>query len=349
MLISEIKRILKNKYFMISYIVSFMAILALFFFVQYSTSGDNKVLVYIIDNDKSVLSENYINKLKESKLVEITQTGDSERLLKKEKIDAILEIPKGFFVDYKKQMKFKSKSNDLISAAIIDNLAENFISDLGRYMLMKKVKSTFGEKYVDKSLINYDKSLSNSRFELDIEQKSNNAIKGITGEYREKVIAKAKTFFMYATVLLSVVVMINLNVISIFGTKKMTRIKISKTGSMRYYCYSVFTSILFISLIQIIISTITAYMLSLTNKSMIILISLSFVYTMIIYFIVLIVFTTVKRTEYAFSLSLLLIIMLAILGGAFFDVDMMPKAISSIVRYTPFYKLNEVFYTVIMG
>ncbi len=349
MFINELKRVLKNKYFMISYAAVLILIVFFFTFLNSSKTVDNKVLVYVVDKDQSLASESYINKLKNSKLVSVTTTGDSIDMLKKEKIDAILEIPKDFFVDFQKQMKFTSKSNDLIAAAIIDNLAENFISDLGRSMLKKKVKDTFGEKYVDDSLKNYDKSLLNTRFELDIEHKSNNEIKGITGEYREKLIAKSKTFFMYSIVLLSVIVIINLNVISIFGSKKMTRIKVSSKGSTRYYLSSIITSLIFISIIQTIIALITAKMLTLTTQSTTTLLTYSLIYVIQIYIIVLLIFSFVKKTEYAFSLSILLIVMFAILGGAFFDVDMMPKAISDIVKYTPFYSLNNLFYAVIVG
>ncbi len=349
MFIEELKRICKNKYFIISYIGFIIVLISLLLITLYINDSGNRVSIYLIDNEKSRLSQEYISRLKESDLLSIVEEGDEIKLLNTGKIDAILEIPDGFFTDFKSKLKFTSKSDDLVSAAIIDTIAEKFIPDLGRYMLDQKVEFWIGSKYVKDSIIEYDKRQQESKFELKISNVVSDNITGIKGEYKEKKIAKAKNFFMYSLIFLSILLIINLNMISIFRTKIMQRIKISKIGKTRYYLYSNAISLLLITIPVIIITIITKLILNLTTSSLLSLLITTLIQVFIIYLIIQIVFFLIKRDEYAFSLSLLIIILLGIVGGAFFDIDMMPKAIVKLFNYTPFASIYRAFYSSIIG
>ncbi len=349
MFTAELKRIIKNKLFKVNYIAFIIIIISLLALTFFQGKAQDKIAIFVIDNDKSVESTQYIERLSKAELIKVVQTGNAKNLLQRNMVNAILEIPKDFFKNFKEKLEFTTKSYDITSPAIIDNVAEAFIADIGRYKLSQKVKYTFDESYIKKAIADYNKKQNENEFNLDIDIKTSEKYTGIIGEYREKAINKSKTFLMYSIIFLAILLVISLNMTSILKNKFINKLTLSKIGFIRYYLNNSLANLTIITSVLLPITIICAVRIKLTLLSLLYLFLVELISIYLLTQIIQLIFTLIKRDNYSFAISLFLIIISGIIGGAFFNIDMMPKALLSIAKYSNFYTINTAYYSAISG
>lgn len=345
----EIKRILKHRYFIFCYIFVLFIMAIAFFMLSNMAIKDAKIPIAIIDYDKSEFSKKYIKRVEKSDLIMVVKTKEPKKLLNKGVINAVVEIPKDFFVKFNSKIKFTSKSDDIVSPAIVDKLFEDFVLDLGKYRLKQKITKNMGDKYVKDALIEYDKLQSDNQFELDIENHIKGSIKGVTGEYKANLISNTKNYIMYSFIFISIIIIINLNMISILRSKYVKRISLSTVGAFKYFLISDFVSIIFVSLPIIVVNLLSFILLSLSFNSFLYLCVVSLVIMLFLFFVIQLIFVSLDNDYYSFGSSMFIIMILAIVGGAFFDIDMMPKALTKTFEILPFNIISKSYYQSIVG
>lgn len=342
----EIKRLLRNYSFVFLYL--FFAVLTLFFALTIDLGGevDYRSLIAVIDEENSDKSRNFIERINRGTAIkaDFVEVSDSRDLILNKGYGAVLTIPMGFFDELpNSRLIYEYAENDAVSGALIDLIAQGFVQDSIEKVLEERIINEFGEDRVDISIEEYENLKKETKFDLEVIESVSEKAGGLKSEVDEREIAAASSFLLYVAGLGVLFASISLNISKLKNKGILGALLVRNRALTRYFVSK-----------KLIDYTLVAF--PLLVSSLIIMSSLGFRISSIIYFVLcgllanLVIYELcefinyVIDTEYSIYLLFFAGLSLALIGGAFFSLDLLPAAVIDISRKTPLGFLKKAFF-----
>ncbi len=352
---SEIKRILNKKSFLIIFCTFLTISLLAVFEYKDSIKVDYSVEISIMDKDKSVKSKEFIENLSSNSAIKIIENKENsveyiETLIKKSEINAGLVIPKNFFDDLPdSKLELIYSDLDVLAPALIDIISQDFINDVCEKTMYNKIESQYSKEDADKALKEFTNLKKDSFFDLEVIKEPYNSLSGLKTKASIDEINGLRTIFMYVITFNLLFVGLSLQVFRQESRHLIRRMQVANRSNRKYY----FSSSIIFTLIFITVPLLScialAFLLDMKISYLLVLISSTLVYSLFIYALMTLLTSLIKEENITFSLNVILIIFLSMVGGAFFSIDIMPEGIIKIVSKSPFYLISETFYETVDG
>ncbi len=352
---SEIKRILNKKSFVIIFCI--FLILSLLAIVKYKDGikVDYSVEISVLDEDNSLRSKEFIEKLNANSAIKIVENKENsveylETMIKKSEINAGIVIPKNFFENLPdSKMELIYSDLDVLAPALIDIISQDFINDVCERTMYNKIKNQYSEKEADKAVKEFTDLKKESFFDLEVIKEPYNALSGLKSKASIDEINGLRTIFMYVITFNLLFVGLSLQLFRQESRHLISRMQVANKANRRYYISSSVVFSMLLITIPLLSCISIAFLLDMKFSYLLFLIFSCLVCSLFIYSIMTLLTSLIKEENIAFSLNVILIIFLSMVGGAFFSIDIMPEEVIKIVSKSPFYLISETFYETVDG
>ncbi len=346
----EIRRLVQNKVFIFIYALFLLVVVSTSLLYDLSKTLDYKSLIGVLNLDGSAKTEEFIQNLNSGRSIETMEFEKSidinaaTEYIKQGKVGAVLVIPEGFFRDLpKSKLTFISAEGDAVSPALIDLISQAFIMDVIEKELGKRVEVDMGISKVETSILEYNDLKTDSRFDLEIIEKTENEQRGLISEQKQETIDNALSIIMYIAAFTALFVSISLHISTIRNKGIVSRMFMTPSAGFEYYISKRIIDFILLLLPILFSSAVFAIKLNMMPIPY-----LFFVFgaSIGIFFVFELggFFYSKFESGTEFSLAIFASLFLALVGGSFFSLDMLPEALKSIASLTPFSLISSAFY-----
>ncbi len=353
---TEIKRILNKKSFIIIFIM--FTIFSCFALLQFKDSMkvDYSAELAIVDLDNSQKSTEFIAKLKENPALHIVENvnmskNDIESMIKKSDINCGIIIPKDFFKNLpNSQIKIIYSELDVLAPALMDIISQDFVNDVCEKTMVDEVEKKYSKKDAENAIVEFEKLKNDNSFALEVIKEPFNSFSGIDKKTSMDEINSIKTIFMY--VIVFNLLFVGLSLLMFRGETRhlISRMQVANKANKVYFACSTIVFLFIFAFNPFIICLLSAILLDMKLSAFLYLLFASLTSSVFVYELCGLFASLIKDENIVFSLNVVLIIFLSLMGGAFFSLDIMPITIQKIASFTnPLYMLSEAFYEAMNG
>ncbi len=351
----EIKRILNKKSFVILFII--FTLLSCFAVLKFKDSMkvDYSAELAIIDLDNSEKSVEFIANLKKNPALHIVEKdkineSDIESMIKKSDINCGIVIPKDFFKNLpNSQIRIIYSDLDVLAPALIDIISQDFVNDVCEKTMVDEIEKKYSKKDAENAIVEFEKLKNDNSFELEVIKEPFNSFSGIDKKASMDEINSIKTIFMY--VIVFNLLFVGLSLLMFRGETRhlISRMQVANNANKTYFVTSTVILMFIFTLNPALVSLISAILLKMKYTAFLHLLFASLASSILIFELCGLFNSIIIDENLAFSLNVVLIIFLSLMGGAFFSLEIMPIAVKKIASLNPLYFVSEVFYEAING
>lgn len=342
----EIKRLFKNLSFVLMYALFLSSCLFFSFTIDLSEDIDYRSLIAVVDEDGSEKSKAFIDKMNQGSALkaDLVEGGDERRLILDGGYGAVLRIPEGFFgkLPYAK-LEYSYAENDQISPALIDLITQGFIADAVERVLEKRLDIEFGAEVVNKSLDEYEDLKKETMFDLEVIESVEEGAHGLSRKLDRYEIANSSSLLLYIAGLSVLFAAIALNVSKLNDKAVLGVLLVRNNGLFKYFWLKKFLDYILISLPLLVSTLIVFSRLEFRLPALLYFIITGLIVNILIYEILEFI-SYALEADYALYLMVFVGIGLAIVGGAFFSLDLLPHALIELSQKTPLGFLKSAFF-----
>ncbi len=352
---TEIKRILNKK----SFIVIFVIFTLLSGFAMLNFKDSMKVNysaeLAIIDLDQSEKSQDFISNLKKNPALHIVKDdrltpSEIESMIKKSDVNCGIIIPKNFFKELpNSQIKIIYSELDVLAPALIDIISQDFVNDVCEKTVYDDISNKYSKQDAEQAIKQFNELKKGNAFKLEVIKEAYNSLAGIDKKASLDEINSIKTIFMYVIVFNLLFVGLSLQMFRADSKHLILRMQVANNANKVYFACSTIIFLFIFALNPFIICLLSAILLKMKLGAFLYLLLASLASSIFIFELCGLFNSIIKDENLAFSINVVLIIFLSLMGGAFFSLDIMPLAIKKIASINPLYMLSEVFYEAING
>ncbi len=299
--------------------------------------------IAIVDYADNAVSRHYIESLNSYQILTLYKTDqdDANDLLRREVVDAIMIIPKSYNPNQRgTRIGYYHLQTNVIAPAIIDLLAVNLMPEIAKYRLVKAAER-YGVGDRKSALSHFDKYQKTVREQLDVAVLP---IGNRNSSYREQaliVVNNARKHLLFSIFIIALCMALPLSTSLTTNAATLRRIAISPRGIGAYALSERIISYPYLLLPWLIVCA--SLVNTVKNTDSLLLFAGSIV--IIGYFEAFkLLFNQLKSKSTASLAALLVLVVPALLGGVFFDSDLLPKNIHELSRMLPFNLLESIFY-----
>lgn len=347
----EFKNFISDKISMFLFIVFLFSPIAIHLSMNNAELLDYKIAVAVIDLDKSIESNKYIESLKQNEILDIIQLENNDKiddLLKKSLIESSITIPKNYFKDVlnsKIQVNYLNYST--IAPSLLDIFAKDLMPFMAKQRLVNVTKKYISESFEIKALEKFEKANSDYDFNLYSKMLKIGKYEGLKVEYQAKIVELGKLLLGFFTSIISIIFSlsyaINLEVKNTYRILTIKDFYRKKYIIQRFFNYFKLVVLSTVSTISIVCNV--GFKVNFAIPLIL--------YTVLIPILFFEIFCFVYNLNISVHMSNLLnigiILLSSIFGGAYFSIDLLPKAYHKILSFIPFYQLNSIYYSIING
>ncbi len=333
----------------INYIV--YALLIVYFIIsgmQLSTLelSDLSVNIGVVDNAENTISKQYVEDLSNQNILNINATGYQQglALLEREILDLLIVIPEQYTADNKgDKIGYYYLRSNVIAPAALDLLAIDLMPHVieKRLITASKIYDVGDDNTAKTGFRSYINSLSNN-FSVDV------MTVGHASQIREEQAiitlnnAKNSLSFSLFFIVLVAVLPLSLHLKTDIETRR--RLSLSKNGIVSYYFNEHITSYFYLFPIWSVAVIALANAIQLNRRLTLFLLLSGFATLIVYYELFRLLLNKAKQGYISSLLALLIVILPAILGGVFFDSNLLPTKLFNVVRMLPFNAFESAFY-----
>ncbi len=316
--------------------------------MQLSTLGlaDLSVNIGVVDNAKSAMSEQYFNDLSRQAILTLRKTDYSEgiALLEREILDLLIVIPPNYSPDNTGQkIDYIHLKTNVIAPTALDLVA----IDLMPHVIQKRLVMASKMYHVGNegdALDGYSSYINQLSENLNVEVLTVDHASQIREEQAIITLNSAKNNLLFSLFIIVLVAVLPLSLRLKTDLETRRRLSISKRGIVGYYLNEHLTSFLYLIVLWLVAVIAVASSIQL-NRALTLFIIISGSSIIIVYYEVFRLLLNSSKQGYISSLiALLTIILPAILGGVFFDSNLLPAKLFKLVSVLPFSAIERAFY-----
>ncbi|MCK8059391.1 MULTISPECIES: ABC transporter permease [unclassified Fusibacter] len=343
----QVTQLLRAKGFLVVYVLSLLLLfISLRGWLPFSTV-QMELSIAVIDNDESQDSRTFIDLLEENTLVRpiLTSEADAVKLLKREVIEAYLVIPKDYFKPFgRQQLSLNYLTYNAVAPVLVDVIAQDLMPFIAKSRLIRATTTYLDDSWTETALEYYTLYEEDSSFSLTTQLVLVDTWLGIKGDINQKKINYARSLIGYGLTLIILLLVLTLSGSGLtdYGLQP-------RTGTIFGLNRSLFISrrVVHYTLVLLpwffILNSIAGQIGLTLNAALAILVM--GVLVIVLYYELLSLFQLkFQRHIYAQLITISLVLIPALLGGAFFSIDLLSGPILELVGWLPFYHITQVFY-----
>jgi hypothetical protein len=343
----QIKKLSQSKGFLLFYLL--LLVLLVFSFRGWEKAGANdlKLSVALIDEDTSLESKAFIQSILDNDLLDTVQTSEvhAKKLLKHEVIEVYLIIPRDFFDNFgEKKLSLNYLTHNPLAPVLVDVFSQDLMPYIAKYRLKRASDFYLTEDEPSQALAYFDTFKNNETLALSTDLVLVDSWLGIHGEINQKKLNYANALMGYGLTIITLFIsmtlsssdqndmQLNIRASSIFHLN----IKLFISKRIIHY---------FLLLLPWLLICLSIHQhINLTSKATISTFVFGLLLLIIYYEGMSLVQLTYNRYLYVQLITTSLVIIPALLGGAFFSTDILSKGLLSIIKWMPFYHMKNLFY-----
>lgn len=347
MLVMELKRLFKNYSFVLMYLIFFMACMLFSLTIDLRDDIDYRSLIAVIDEDGSQKALNLVEKINKGTALkaDVVKNCEPKELILDKGYAAVLRIPKGFFEGLPEtKLDYTYAANDQISPALIDLITQGFIEHAVERVLENRIVKEFGREALSKSLEEYEGLKSETMFDLEVIESVEKEALGLSRKLDRYEIANSSSFLLYVAGLSLLFATIALNVSKLSDKGILGALLVRNRGLLKYFTVKKLLDYILISLPLLLSTLIVLTRLEFKLPALLYFGFSGLIVNILVYEICELIAYSLD-TEYALYLMMFVGIGLALVGGAFFSLDLLPKAFIELSEKTPLGFLKASFFS----
>ncbi len=346
MLIHHIKRHFNHP---ISYLL--YGIIVIYFMMSGTLISQNEmstlsVDIAVVDRADDDISNRYIEDLKKYDIITLYQTdyARASDLLQREVVDAVMVIPESYDPNQKDhKIDYYHLKTNVLAPATIDLLAVDLMPDIVKYRLQRAAN-----RY----------QLSDGQYALERFEHYSNTIRGQLSvavfpigkradQFKEQTLTIVTNVQKQLTFALFIIVLgmaLPLTVTLIINNTTLHRISICNCGIAGYTIGERLVSYLYLILPWLIVCSSLVMAVDINIDGTLLVVTGAII--IICYYEVFrLLFNVLNNKSTASLAALLALVVPALVGGVFFDSDLLPESIRAFSRALPFNTLESAFYS----
>ncbi len=304
------------------------------------------VNIGVIDNADNEISQQYIKSLSKHDILRLSKTDFKQgmSLIDREILDLLIIIPQNYSASgTADKLDYYYLKSNVIAPATLDLIAVDLMPQVieNKLIATSKLYQIGDESTAKNDFKSYISSLTDN-FTVDI--LTIDHASQIREEQAIIILNSAKNSLLFALFIIVLVVVLPLSIRLKTDIETRRRLTLSKHGVVRYYlaehCFSYF----YLSLIWCVAVSAITHAIKL-NSQLTFFMLLSGSTTIILYYeLFRLMLNNAKQGYISSLLALLAAILPAILGGVFFDSNLLPTRLFNLVSILPFNALESAFY-----
>lgn len=342
----EVKRLFRNISFALMYALFLLFCLYFSLTIDLAEDIDYRSLIAVIDEDSSPKSLALIEKLNEGTALkaDLVPDGAQSKLILDGGYAAVLRIPKGFFEELPKaKMEFSYVENDQISPALIDLITQAFITDAVEKVLEARLVKEFGPEVLEKSAAEYEDLKKETIFDLEVIESVEEGASGLQRKLDRFEIANSSSFLLYVAGLSILFASIALNVSKLNDKALLGALLVRNNSLLKYFWVKKLLDYVLVSLPLLTSTLIVLSRLEFRLPALIYFMAVGLLVNILVYELCEVIAYSLDA-DYALYLMVFVGIGLSLIGGAFFSLDLLPKALIEISQKTPLGFLKAAFF-----
>ncbi len=352
---TEIKRLWNKKSFLI--ILCVFVCFSIIMSLQYKNNVQNtySVKIALVDMDQSDKSREFVKNLSSNPALEIIEKNKDDideinYLIKKSKINAGIIVPKDFFKNLPEaKMELIYSELDTTSPALIDMISQDFVNDVCENTMYNKIKKQYSALDADRAREEFTKLKEDNFFDLEVIKEPFNSLAGLKTKIRMDDINGFRSIFMYIITFNLLFVALSLQMMRNESKVLIDRMQVAMQANKKYFIFSNLILQFIFILVPSIMCILSLLLLKMKFVPFLYFLFTSIIVSLFIFELIAVLNSVLKDENIAFTINVVMIILFSLIGGAFFSIDIMPKAFINIASFSPFYIISSVFYEAIDG
>ncbi len=344
MIIHHLKRHFKHPLSLLLY-----ALLLVYFLMSGTLLNRNQlstlsVDIAVVDRAENDITKNYIAKLQKQPILSLHKTNyaEAETLLKREVVDALMIIPENYNPNQKgDRISYYHLQTNVLAPAAIDLLAVDIMPEIVKHRLVKAAnRYRIGDQ--ESALNHFNKYQETVKEQLTVRVLP---IGKQDSPYREQtliVVNSAKKQLLFSLFVIVLCLALPLSVLLTTSATTLRRIAVSSRGIAIYGFSERLVSYLYLLLPWLIVCLSLTTVLNESDGALLIAVGGVIIIAYFEAFKLLI--NSLKNKSTASLAALLTLIIPALLGGVFFDTDLLPAGIYALSSALPFNLMESAFY-----
>lgn len=380
LMLMELRRLFKNRGFVLMYLLFLGACLYFSLHLDLAEDIDYRSLIAVIDEDDSLKSRALVAKINAGTALKadvvdkafFADAGGSgagasvdeaseaegsraqgsrvegseliEQLILDRGYAAVLRIPRGFFDGLPRtKLEYSYAENDQISPALIDLITQGFIEHAVERVLEERLIKEFGSEVVSRSLEEYEGLKGETMFDLEVIESVEEGAGGLVRKLDKAEIANSSSLLLYIAGLGLLFAIISLNVSKLNDRAILGALLVRNNSLIKYFWLKKLLDYVLISLPLLSSTLIVLSRLGFRAPALIYFIAAGLVVNILVYELCEFIVYSLEA-DYALYLMVFVGIGLALVGGAFFSLDLLPKAMIDLSQKTPLGYLKSAFF-----
>ncbi len=304
----------------------------------------------VVDQDNTTASKAYVKDISKQPLLAVRSLPEKQAFqqLQDSRTEAVLTIPKGYFEDFgKHQLKLTYRSYSSLAPALVDLLAQNLMPTIGKEKLNKATHRYLGPEWVPIALSDYSDYLREHPTTFKSYTQTTQSLKGLKSQQDLSLIQTANLSLGYGLILIIFLVVRSAVQHHVFPVPLRARIAtvpglLPKMAlAARLTQASLYTPLWFLLVLSITLHLTLGLPLALYLGIF------GWLILWVYHELLLWIYARGQGTYQTQLIAIGAIMGPAIMGGAFFSIDLLPKTMLPLVSWSPFYQLNLVYVTVV--
>lgn len=352
---TEVKRVLNRRSFLILFCLFVAAAIVLVFQYKDNFKVNYSVELSVIDRDKSEKSQAFLERLGANRAIHLTE-GEEEDLehlkekIKKGELNACLIVPEDFFEDLPNaKMELIYSEFDVVAPAVIDLISQNFVDEVSEKTMLKKLGSLYSEREVERARKHFESLKKENTFDLEVIKEPYTTLAGIGGSASIDDINGFRSILMYLITFNFLFVALSLQLFRQESKGLIARMQVARGANRSYFVSSSAVLHGFFLAVPAIACLSSLLLLKMKLAPFFYLCFASLAVSLFLFELIGFLNSILRDENISFTINVLLIIFLSLVGGAFFSLDIMPKAFINMASFSPFFVLSGAFYEAIDG
>jgi len=345
------KRLLKQPFFIGILLVCILLPLGAHIMIL-TTAPSSFISLAILDEDLTEASSNFIEQLERNTLLKLELHTRPLALatLEGSRVDAILTIPKDFFVELgKKKLNLSYNAHNAVAPALVDVIAAAAMQDLGKQRLKRAVDLYLDASWQDAAMRDFDAYYSERPTKFKAILSTTQSLLGLKSQTEQRTVLKIYLISSYSLLLILLIVVRPLAQQHILSKGLYHRLNAIPFMAWRQLIVSRFVYGFVCGIPWILIMAVLSYHLQL-NRSLAIFLTFAGFLMLLGYLEFMIFIYKIQPGAYLTQLITLGIILFpALFGGGMFPIDLLPKQLIPLVSWSPFFQWNALFYEAIIS
>lgn len=300
----------------------------------------------VVDQDQSHESKAYTQAVTQQPLLAVTTLPERQALdqLEASRTEAVLTIPKGYFEEFgKHRLKLTYRSYSSLAPALVDLLAQNLMPTIGKEKLTSATQRYLGQEWVPIALTDYSNYLEEHPTTFKAYTQTTQSLQGLKSQQDLSLIQTANLSLGYGLTLIIFLVLRGVVQNHVLSSALRDRISIAPSLYLKMAFTARLTQAsLYLPLWVLLVVSITIH-LTLALPLALYLGLFGCLILWVYHELLLWLYARGQGTYQTQLIAIGAIMGPAIMGGAFFPIDLLPKTMLPLVSWSPFYQLNHVY------